>query len=72
MCGVLRSIGGSDCRSRRDPGMIDIYEFIAALEQIKSMFKHGELTQADIDHFIRKYESQVERFEEEMFDNLPV
>ena len=52
--------------------MIDIYEFIAALEQIKSMFKHGELTQADIDHFIRKYESQVERFEEEMFDNLPV
>ena len=52
--------------------MIDIIEFIEALEQIKSMFKHGELTQADIDHFIRKYQSQMDRFEEEMFDNFPV
>jgi hypothetical protein len=52
--------------------MIDIVEFIAALEQLKSQFRHNELQAADFDHFIRKYESQVERFEEEMFENLPV
>ena len=52
--------------------MIEIYEFIAALEQLKSQFKHNELQAADFDHFIRKYERQAQRFEKDMFDNVPV
>jgi hypothetical protein len=43
--------------------MTDIFEIIDNLQQLKSMKQNGELTVADIDHFIRKYQSRVEQFE---------
>jgi hypothetical protein len=56
--------------------MTDLFEIIDNLEQIRDMFDNGELTRADIDYFVRKYQSRLEKFESTMevdlFDNLPV
>jgi hypothetical protein len=54
--------------------MTDIFEIIDNLQQLKSMMQNRELTVADIDYFIRKYQSRIEQFEmdlEEM-ENVPL
>ena len=52
--------------------MTDLFEIIDNLEQIRAMFENGELTRADIDYFIRKYESRAEQTEADMWENVPV
>ena len=56
--------------------MTDLFEIIDNLEQIRAMFENGELTRAEIDYFIRKYQERAAHLESTMevdlFDNLPV
>jgi hypothetical protein len=55
--------------------MTDIFEIIDNLQQLKSMKQNGELTVADIDHFIRKYQSRIEQFEMDLeiyMENVPI
>lgn len=55
--------------------MTDILEMIDDLRELHKLYTLGEICELDFQDKIRKYESTVDRFEqdiEDMFSNVPV